>query len=187
MDLGSFLLILALLILVGLVVSRPFYERKLLARPATSTPDDHEYSALMAERDRLLGALQELDFDYALGKIPEEDYPAQRAQLLQRGAEILRSLDRMQPEAVGEDAEARLEAAIAVRRADAGSAVPGNQSEHARSRALAADASPDDAIEVMLANRRRARQAKAAGFCPQCGGPVQKSDHFCPRCGSKVG
>ncbi|NLG72392.1 MAG: zinc ribbon domain-containing protein [Chloroflexi bacterium] len=187
MDLGSLFLILALLILVGLVISRPFYERKLFARPAAITPDDHEYSALMAERDRLLGALQELDFDYALGKIPEEDYPAQRAQLLQRGAEILRSLDRLQPDKVSEDAEARLEAAVAARRADAGTAVPGKHSEHARPRALAADASPDDDIEVLLANRRRARQAKAAGFCPQCGGPVQKSDRFCPRCGSKVG
>jgi predicted amidophosphoribosyltransferase len=37
-----------------------------------------------------------------------------------------------------------------------------------------------------LAARRRARQDKSAGFCPQCGSPVQKSDLFCPRCGKAL-
>jgi predicted amidophosphoribosyltransferase len=38
----------------------------------------------------------------------------------------------------------------------------------------------------LLADRRRVRQEKAVGFCPQCGGPVQKSDRFCPKCGAKT-
>ena len=33
----------------------------------------------MAERDRVINSLQELDFDFKLGKIPEEDYPVQRS------------------------------------------------------------------------------------------------------------
>ena len=41
----------------------------------------------------------------------------------------------------------------------------------------------DDEVEVQLANRKRSRQDKSAGFCPQCGRPVQKSDRFCPKCG----
>ena len=84
------------------------------------TQEEHDFSALLAERDRLLNALQELDFDYTLGKIPGEDYPAQRAVLLQRYADALRKLDAFQTEAPGADAESRLEAAIAARRADAG-------------------------------------------------------------------
>jgi hypothetical protein len=183
MDIGSIFLILALLVMVGLFISRPLFERKETATDVQFKQQEHQRSALLAERDRLLNALQELDFDYALGKIPEEDYPQQRAILMQRGADTLRQLDAVQPEGKVEDAEARLEAAIAAHRADAGrSAVLPN----GRKQIPAAVAVPDDDLEIMLANRRRVRQEKATGFCPQCGGPVHKSDRFCPKCGAKI-
>jgi ribosomal protein S27AE len=38
----------------------------------------------------------------------------------------------------------------------------------------------------LIASRRRERLEKAAGFCPQCGKPVQISDKFCPRCGASL-
>jgi hypothetical protein len=116
MDIGSIFLILGLLVLVSLFIIYPLFERSATA----VSQEEHEYSALLAERDRLLNALQELDFDYTLGKIPEEDYPAQRAGLLQRGAEVLRLLDTYQaetPTGAGlANAEARMEDAIAARR-----------------------------------------------------------------------
>ena len=40
----------------------------------------------------LLNALQELDFDHGLGKIPVEDYQPQRTLLLQRAANICDTL-----------------------------------------------------------------------------------------------
>jgi rubrerythrin len=179
MDLGSLFLILALLVLVGIFISRPLFENQEAAPEFPTSNDDHERSALLAERDRILNALQELDFDHALGKIPEEDYPGQRAYLLQRGADTLRKLDSFQADdsLEQEEVEARIEAAIAARRAERVPVARGVSSSVA---------SPDDELEVMLANRRRARGDKAAGFCPQCGGPMQKSDRFCPRCGNKV-
>lgn len=179
MDIGSILLILALLLLVGLYVSRPFVNRAVESKESTleASAADHERSALLAERDRILNALQELDFDYALGKIPEEDYPEQRARLLAKGADVLRQLDSLMSGS-SEDAETRLEAAVAARRADSG------QVAIANGRKLTPGG--DDELEKMLADRRRARTHKAAGFCPQCGGPVQKSDRFCPKCGGKI-
>ncbi|MFH1633324.1 MAG: hypothetical protein ABIG63_04830, partial [Chloroflexota bacterium] len=89
MDLGSIFLLLSLLILTALYIGRPLYERSATA----VRPVEHELSALLAERDRVLNALSELDFDHALGKIPEDDYPLQRKKLIQRGAEVLRQLD----------------------------------------------------------------------------------------------
>lgn len=189
MDLGSILLILALLLLVALFVARPFMEKGSAAEESLIKPEasaDHERSALLAERERLVNAIQELDFDYALGKIPEEDYPVQRQILLQHGAEVLRRLDEMEPETGRASAEDRLEAVIAARRADAtlaGAAVGGNGNGRKHAVAVAA---PDDALEVILATRRRERREKAAGFCPRCGKPVQKSDRFCPKCGAKM-
>ncbi len=89
MDLGSIFILLSLLILTALYIGRPLYERGA----TTVSPVEHKHSALLAERDRILDALSELDFDHDLGKIPEGDYPLRRKQLVQRGAEVLRQLD----------------------------------------------------------------------------------------------
>lgn len=172
MDLGSVMLILALALGVGIFVSLPFthhdVKKKLVADNAGLNSSDHLRSSLLAERDRVLVALQELDFDQALGKIPAEDYPVQRAALMSSGADILRQLDELQPEiSNGISAEDRLEAAVAARRADMRRA-PSNG---------------DDSIEQAIAARRRERQDRSGGFCPSCGSPVLNSDKFCSRCG----
>jgi rubrerythrin len=178
MDIGSIFLILGLLILVGLYISRPFFEK----RKAATDPAGHQQSALLAERDRILNSLQELDFDYTLGKIPEADYPIQRNVLMQQGAEVLRELDAYQQAMPPEPAEARLEAAIAARRAETMHIAPGSNGLAFKP----ALAHPDDDLEGIIANRRRERSEKAVGFCPQCGNPVQKSDRFCPKCGTTI-
>lgn len=180
MDVGSIFLFLGLLLLVGLFISRPLFERS----PAAVNQDEHELSALLAERERLLDALQELDFDHSLGKIPETEYPAQRTALLQSGAEVLRQLDALQTETYDDSVDTRIEAAIAARREEMirAQAVPNGQ----RMRPVRVIDAPDDELETMLAARRRERSEKSIGFCPQCGGPVRQSDHFCPKCGTSV-
>jgi hypothetical protein len=198
MDIGSIFLILALLILVGLFISRPLFERKAIA----VSPEEHEFSFLMAERDRILTALQELDFDHTLGKIPEADYPAQRASLLQRGADILRQLDKYDHKSSQGDWESQIEAAIAARRRETGkqfnrrgSSYRSSASEDAvqdiQEPGVAPTSQPlsnsmDDDLEAQIAARKRVKPGKAAGFCPQCGRAVQKSDKFCPNCGASV-
>jgi len=170
-DLAAILLLLALLVAIALFLTAPLFGRPSGRRVS---PETLEVSSLMAERDRLISALQELDFDFKLGKVPEEDYPAQRSDLLERGAGILRKLDALQPTlavaaASASDAEDRVEQAAAAGRADS-SRRPGMLA--------------DDKIESMLAVRRAARQAKSAGFCPRCGKPVLVTDQFCPNCGN---
>jgi hypothetical protein len=168
MELTAIFFSLAVLILVGMFLYAPFMERR--ARGVTE--EEHELSALMAERDRVINALQELDFDFRLGKIPEDDYPTQRASLLQKGADILRKIDTLAPQAASaQDTEARLERAIAARRADASNAKP--------------DVSDDD-LESMISSRRKGRTNKSAGFCPKCGKPVMVTDRFCPSCGKSL-
>ena len=190
MDLGSLFLILALLILVGLFVSRPFLERRGAISELSTAPQDKRRSTLLAERDRLLNAIQELDFDQALGKIPDEDYPSQREVLMIRGAQVLRQLDSLEFEGSGDDVESRLEAAVANRRVESTPLEEVQQDELAslsnNSGISASIVPPDDDLEILLARRRRERQEKASGFCPQCGGPVQRSDCFCPKCGAKM-
>jgi hypothetical protein len=168
MEIAAILLTSGIAILVGLYLYAPVLEhggRRL-------TAEEHELSSLFAERDRVVNALQELDFDYKLGKIPEEDYPLQRAALLQKGADILRKIDSFSIQTdSAQDTEACIEKAVAARRADAS----------AKPRELT-----DDDIESLIASRRKARKNKSAGFCPKCGKPVLTSDKFCPSCGKSL-
>lgn len=193
MDLGSTFLVLALLILVGMFVARPFFENKTGPEPASAEEKEHERSSLLAERDRLLNALQELDFDNALHKIPEEEYPLQRGQMVTKGVEILKKLDALQEKAAPGselDVEARLEEVIANRRAkralQAGpmNAIP--QAAGSGGSQPAIVTAEDDEIERLISSRRQERKELSSGFCPKCGKPVQKSDQFCPRCGAKL-
>ena len=166
MEIGAIFFTLAVVTLVGMYVGQPYIKR----RGRRATQEDHEYSTLMAEYDRAVNTLQELDFDNALGKVPAEHYPRQRAELLAKGADLLRKLDAMQPQKSGHDAEGRMEAAVASRRADA--AATGS-----------ATVLDDDELESIIAARRKTRKEKSAGFCPKCGKPIQISDRFCPSCG----
>jgi len=166
-SIGSIFLIMAVAIGAALYVAQPFFER---ARRMTS--ETHETSALLAERDRVVNALQELDFDFKLNKIPAEDYPAQRAALLQKGAAILKQLDALSLAEKTASAEERVEKAVAARRAGLASA----------------QAAPrdDDEIEALIASRRKARKEKPGGFCPRCGRPILAADRFCPSCGKSL-
>ena len=170
MEISSILLILAVFVMVGAYLYLPFMTQARRVRASES----QEVSALKAERDRVINALQELDFDFNLGKIPEGEYPDQRAALLQKGADILRRLDELAPAASSAvNAEARIEKATAAGRADASAKT-----------SLPADT--DDDLEAMIAARRREHKSGSAGFCPKCGKPVFVSDKFCPSCGKSL-
>jgi rubrerythrin len=187
MDLGSLFLITALALLVVLFVSRPFYGRKpgkaWLPRARYGRPDfrnvppdrEKQHSSLMAEHERLLSALQELEFDFTLGKIPAEEYPDQRMRLVRAGAAVLKELDGFEnagDEIISIPAEERMENEAA--RISLAGRQPSDKNKD-----------PDD-LEALIADRRRKRSEKSAGFCPKCGKPAQSSDEFCPKCGQKL-
>jgi hypothetical protein len=170
MEISSIFFVLAIFVMTGVYLYAPFTRRARRARAVES----HEVSALKAERDRVINSLQELDFDFNLEKIPAGEYPDQRAALLQKGANILRRLDELASVASSAvNAEARIERAIAVGRADSGIK-------------RAAPAESEDDFESMIAARRKEHKSKSAGFCPKCGKSVLVSDKFCPACGKSL-
>jgi hypothetical protein len=179
MEIAAILLTLGVIVLVGFYLYAPFLDR----RSERAASEEHELSSLLAERDRVITSLQELDFDYKLGKIPEWDYPAQRTMLLQKGADVLKQIDTLTIGSNGrggiekqdeeQDTEQRIENAIAARRTNKKASQPHKEVS-------------DDEIESMIVTRRKARKEKSAGFCPKCGKPVMASDRFCPSCGKAL-
>ena len=163
MDLGALLLLIALLVGVSAYLIAPLINN----RAHRVSEDGREFSTLMAERERILNALLELDFDFKLGKIPEGDYPGQRAELLQKGADILKKLDALPASALPNPRRDDSESA---------GAIPGDTRRQLN----------DEEIESLLSARRRERKTNSAGFCPRCGKPVLVTDQFCPNCGTAL-
>jgi hypothetical protein len=155
----AILLLMGVLVLVGIYVAQPFTKHWRVKEQSPL-----QVSSLLAERERALTALIELDFDNVIGKIPAEEYSTQRASLILKGSDILRQLDEIQgtqPTQVHK----LLEPTAAEQNAP--------------------DLSDED-LEDLVAKRRSKRQQKTAGFCPNCGKPILVSDLFCPSCGQIV-
>ena len=162
MDIGSILLLTALIVIVGAFIASPL--RGKWGSGVEGHELDIELSELLSERERVLEALTELDFDNEMGKVPDDLYPIQRESLLKRGAAVLRLLDEHQPPQ--DDGEA----AVSDELAEAG----------------------DDPLEQMILARKLAKKQKTAKkdtkshFCPECGENLQPGDKFCPGCGHKL-
>ena len=159
MDLGAIFLLVLVLVFIILFVTRPFLDRRRIQAGKKNL----KLSSLLADRDRLLTAIEELDSDQALEKIPPEEYPRQRADLLHQGSEVLRQIDA-------------LISITSKKMIDETANYPDDSLP-------VIAALTDDELEDMLAKRRSIRKEKTAGFCPKCGKPVLSSDVFCPSCG----
>jgi hypothetical protein len=84
-----------LAVAVVLAVARPFLREPASAddRLESATPAERERLELAEERDRVLAALKELEFDHRTGKVSDEDYRAAVGPLRRRAAEALRALE----------------------------------------------------------------------------------------------
>jgi NADH pyrophosphatase NudC (nudix superfamily) len=140
-------------------VTQPFTQRW-----RAKVQSEQAISVLLANRENALSALQELDFDFKLGKILPEEYSIQRASFLQMGAEALRRLDEI----------------------EAARPAPIEEPVKPVTRVKAIKPLADEDLEDLVAKRRSTRQQNATGFCPKCGKPILQSDRFCSSCGQVI-
>jgi hypothetical protein len=91
-------LVLGIVIAVGavLLVAWPFLREPAADDDRLHAPsaEDERRLQLVEERDRVLAALKELEFDHRTGKIGDEDYRSQVGPLRRSAAGALRRLDR---------------------------------------------------------------------------------------------
>jgi NADH pyrophosphatase NudC (nudix superfamily) len=167
MAIGSILLGVALLVLVGLFVARPFL------RVEDSEAVLSERQLLLDEKEYLLDQIQALDFDHDTGKLPTELHELQRARLVEQATAVLQAMDAAGGEPhrtpapdddTAVDADIEMEAAIARLRRQRGQKV----------------ASPSTSTPVVTEANGHAR------FCPQCGTQTDAGDKFCASCGHNL-
>lgn len=156
MDIGSILAILAVAIFAFAFIARPFFEKKGIK----DTYYGRELSSLLAERERILTILQELDMDYAMGKIVERDYDDQRSNLVTRGATVLKNIDLQRAE----------------------------QNLHQESgEADSAAEQLESLIEAAITQKRKTKPTGTlSNFCGQCGNALHAGGQFCSRCGEPI-
>jgi hypothetical protein len=172
MEIATSLLFLVLVIIpVILFITQPLTRRWRKVQEGNQT-----LSTLLAERDHVLNAIRELDFDNSLGKIPVEEYPGQRDTLVRHGAEILKQIDKITPQQGSNPISSTakgdaVEAFLSARRNQTGGKI---------------NISRGDRADSLIEQRRKVVMARANQHCPHCGKPVLGSDLFCPSCGKSL-
>ena len=150
-TIGSILLGLAILVVVGLFLIRPFF------KPPPPDEVTSKRQQLTAQKSALLEAVRALEFDHDTGKIPDEEYEQMRTSLMSDAAAVLKALDEMSDELRDEDVYAQIEAAI---------------SRIKQQRAPAAGKGTATATAVRFCTNCGQGLESDDNFCPRCGQAV---------------
>ena len=112
--------VMALVVVTVLIVVLPLLlgEAETL-EPQTEVPleklgtprQNRALEILYAERDRLLRAIRDLDFDYDTGKLADDAYAEQRVLLIRQAVAVMAKIEELENEIVAQ--QERIEAALA--------------------------------------------------------------------------
>lgn len=164
--------------LTALFVALPFFVGKRsggftdVEEGGTINPVLERFRALEARKDSLYSAIRDIDLDYGLGKLTEDDYRELRQKYRVEAASVLKEIDAMTKEPLTDGLEADIEDEIKGRRA------------------VIYQNTEEGEIENEIL---RARKQAHAGFsapknliCTECGNTYTNEDIFCSKCGAKL-
>lgn len=155
MDLGAVLIGLTMLVISVAFAAKPFQQvrGKKSAIPVKHVDPEEQRLAV-------LSALRDLDFDFQVGKVSEEDYTSLRVRLVAEAAQYLQ-----------DDKNDEIEALIQVRKASKAKAPVCAQC--------------GETLETGIRFCPRCGTAVEAS-CPSCGGNLKAGDLFCSSCGMQL-
>lgn len=152
--------------------------------PTAVLVEDDRLTELLLRKEQVLVQIKELEFDYRVGKLDEEDYQRFDERLRRQAVALIQQIEQVAPESAGLDAT--LESEIQKRRM-----VKSEESTPAPA--------VDAGIEAEIARRRRveattpAQSAAANGaaadaprFCTECGSRAAPQHKFCANCGAPL-
>lgn len=134
---------------------------------ATLVLDDDKFTELLGRKDATLQAIKDMEFDYRVGKMSQEDFQRLDQRLRRQAIGLLQQLEKMAPATATLDEQ--LETIIAQFRKTITAATP------AVSAPLSSDM-PDESTATVQATR----------FCVHCGKPMGAEHKFCAHCGTPV-
>ncbi len=175
----EYLFVAILVVAVIAFIAYPFFSpSRVKNEPAADALDNW-----IAQRDSAYDAIRDLDFDFQMGKLSQNDYDALRNKYRARAAAALEQIDATMGR---EGAETRIEEEVTRLRARRRAAATTRETRGANGdKAPTAVHSPSarngDAIEQEVA-RLRAGRAR----CSNCGTPYHTGDRFCAKCGNKL-
>lgn len=129
---------------------------------------ERKRKALAEEKERLIGALRDLDHDHRTGKLDDADYTTLTARLKQQAAEVLKDIDVNEGRRVMR---------------------PGDVAPPESAFAGAASAPETPTIRVTHSELKKAvaEAGSAVRFCTKCGRQAKADDDkFCGKCGASL-
>jgi hypothetical protein len=158
MEISSILIGLVLFVASLAFVSLPFRQKPRASLKARKASEQHQ-----GQRESVLSALRDLDFDFKTGKVSEDDYTPLRARLM---AEAAQYIEREKEE------EEKLEALIQTRRTTQHKVI---NCDHCGA-----------LIEGGQHFCTKCGSAVNNELCPSCGKKNRAGDQFCSSCGSRL-
>lgn len=164
--------------------------------PAPIMVEDDRLTELLGRKDAVLKAIKDLEFDYQVGKLSQEDYQVYDQRLRRQAIGLLQQIEQVAPMSASLDSTLELE--IARRRrvqdgAPLSAAKPGPVTGPVTAPVTAPAAGPVPAavpapvvspIAVGAAAGAAAANGGVARFCTNCGNKLEAHHKFCANCGA---
>lgn len=135
--------------------------------PASLVLEDDKLSDLVRRKDAALRAIKDLEFDYQVGKVSDEDYQRVNQRLRHQAIVLIQQVDKLAP--ASSTLDDQLEAAIAAMRKT--------------------QTPPPESVQPAPAQTPAAQPANGshpARYCTNCGQLLEPSHKFCAHCGTPV-
>lgn len=142
----------------------------LTSKVAPYHVENDELTELITRKDGIMAAIKDLEFDYQVGKMSEEDYQRFDARLRRQAIAYMQQIEKLSPEIAGLDAS--IEAEINRYRRT----VNGHNKTAQTAPKTAAAPVPDTVSHLGAATR----------YCTTCGEAVSSNHKFCANCGEPV-
>ena len=157
--------------------------------PAPVIVEDDRLAELLGRKDAVMMAIKELEFDYHVGKLSEEDYQLYDGRLRRQAVGLLQQIEQVAP--LNAQMDAALEAEIARRRRVAEPVAAGaRQSVQSVQPVVAVAAGPAPARVPAAAVAQAAPvngNSVKPRFCTNCGNQLEANHKFCANCGTPIG
>ncbi|MFN8465426.1 MAG: zinc-ribbon domain-containing protein [Caldilineaceae bacterium] len=163
--------------------------------PAPVMVEDDRLTELLGRKDAVLKAIKDLEFDYQVGKLSEEDFQLYDQRLRRQAVALLQQIEEVAPQSA--DMDAAMEAEIAQRRrvldparaaVKPAAAVAASATVPVAASAPVAAAVPAAAPALAVAAAAPIGNGTVSGgaprFCTNCGSRLEAHHKFCANCGT---